>query len=130
MGIRIIAGLVLATGLGLVAGSAARPLEPLVVGWEQIFKLEWEAAERQGEPVVRGYLVNDSPYTLTRVQLLVDALNEAGGIVAQRVSWVGGDLAAFTRVFFETPAPRRAPRYQVRVFAFDRVEADGKELTK
>ena len=36
--------------LSLYAGiaSADRQLTPLVIGWEQFFKVEWEAGERKG----------------------------------------------------------------------------------
>lgn len=117
--------LVLATLAPAAEVRGARLLAPMVAGWEQVFRLDWEAAERRGRPVVRGYLVNQSPYTIGRVQLLVDGLDQAGGVIAQGVSWAGaGSLEPFTRMYFEVPAPAPAPRYQVRVFAYDRVERD------
>lgn len=108
-------------------GGAKAPLEPLVLGWEQIFKLDWELEERRGRLVLRGYLVNDSPYSIARVRLLVDGLDDSGGIVAQRISWFLGDLMPFSRGFFEAPVPGRHPKYQVRVFAYDRVESNGRQ---
>jgi hypothetical protein len=124
----LLAGLVAActsTGPPAAARGAER-LEPLMPGWERFFKLDWEIGERRGRPVVSGYLANDSPYEVTGVRLLVDGLDEAGAIVAQGVSWVPvGRLGPFSRVYFEAPAPGRHPRYQVRVFSYDRIERDG-----
>jgi hypothetical protein len=113
--------------LGLAGGAAAAPrLEPLVVGWERIFRLEWEVAERRAEPVVHGHIVNDSPYTVTAVRLLVEGLDPAGAIVAQQISWLPGDLTPFSRAPFEASAPGRHAAYRVRVFAFDRLESNGR----
>lgn len=109
--------------LSPACSQAAGPLEPLVVGWERIFKLDWEAAQAGGRPVVRGYVANDSPYSVTRIQLLVEALDESGRVLGQRVGWVPGAMAGFDRRYFELPAPQPAPAYRVRVFAFDRIES-------
>jgi hypothetical protein len=121
---RRILGLValLAVLLFVVPVSSARLLEPMVLGWERIFKLDWEATP-DPRATVRGYLVNDSPYTINRVQLLVEGLDTSGNIVWQRVSWVPGALSPFSRAYFIEPAPEPAAAYRVRVFAYDRIEA-------
>jgi hypothetical protein len=111
-------------GVSSNAADAAKRLDPLVPGWERIFNLDWQVAERRGRPVVWGYLVNDSPYTVTQIQLLVDGLDANGNITGQSVSWVPlGTLTPFSRTYFEAPAPPDGVTYQVRVFAFDRVES-------
>src|SRR5713226_1418905 len=84
------------------SGAAAKPLEPLVVGSENVIQLQWQAVQHRGRPVLSGYIENDSLYGMTRVRLLVEA--PAG-------------------TFFEVPAPPGpATSYRVRVFAFDRYE--------
>src|SRR5207247_339704 len=35
------------------------PLTPLVIGWEQFFKLTWTVEERRGKPVVIGKIYNN-----------------------------------------------------------------------
>src|SRR5437016_2594726 len=79
----------LLTVLVLSVPSRAAPatLEPLVAGWEDVFKLDWQVSERRGAPVVHGDVVNASPYTVTAVQLLVEALDAGGAIVAQKIVW-------------------------------------------
>ena len=127
--IRLAAVLALAVTLGSVlpvSTSTATVLEPLVVGWERIFKLQWEVGDRRGTPVVSGYLVNDSPYRVTAVRLLIDALDGSGTVVAQKIGWANaGTMEPFTRASFELPLPPvPAATYRLRVFAFDRVESD------
>ena len=114
-------------GLALATPSIGRVLEPMVVGWERIFKLDYEAKDKAGRPVVSGYVHNDSPYTIARVQLLVEGLDRNGAILGQRVDWVPGALTPFSRAYFESPAPQRAPQYRVRVFAYDRIESTAPE---
>jgi len=110
---------------------AAATLEPLVAGWESVFKLDWQLGERRGAPVVRGDVVNTSPYTVTAVQLLVEALDAGGAVVTQKVVWATpATMSPFMRTSFELPAPAPAsPRYRVRIFAFDRVEVRGGMLS-
>lgn len=122
----VVAALALLVALPALSACAgpSGPLEPMVLGWEQIFRLEWEVAQRGGRPVVRGYLTNDSPYTVTQVRLLVEALGATGAVTAQEVSWIGADiLTPFNRTYFEVRAPvSPAITYRVRVFTFDRRE--------
>jgi hypothetical protein len=111
--------LVLVTG----AGAAPRTLQPMVLGWEQVFKVEWEPGERGGQDQVRGYLVNASPYTITRARLLIESVDERGEVLAQRLFWIPDALTPFTRVAFSSPPAQRAPAYRVRVFDFDQFVA-------
>ncbi len=98
----------------------AQPLEPLVVGWERIFRLEWRVVRRGDQQVVSGYLTNDSPYTVMRVQLLVEALDANGAVVGQEVTWATAVMMTpSTRAFFEVHVPASSSAYRVRVFAFD-----------
>ena len=97
-------------------------IEPFVPGWERFFRVDWEVAEPRGRPLVHGYIVNSSPYTVTRMQLLLDALDGDGRVVAQQISWIPGTVTAFSRGYFEIPAQQRAEAYRVRVLAFDRLQ--------
>jgi hypothetical protein len=117
--ISVLPGFVLSTGW-------SAPLQPLVVGWERIFKLDWQVAERRGHPSVRGYVVNNSPYSIHSVRLLVDALDASGTIIGQKVGYpTSSAMEPFSKSFFDIAAPGSgAASYQVRVFAFDRIESD------
>lgn len=109
--------------LALAATALAAPLEPLVRGWEQFFRLEWNTGERGGEPVVYGHIVNEWGMPARSVRLLVDAIDPGGNVIGQQVTWVPGVLTPGTRAHFEAPAPAPAPTYRVSVFAFDWVQA-------
>ena len=109
-------------------GMSQKIIEPHMPGWEQFFKIEWEPGEWRGHPVVTGYLYNTSPKTIGEVQLLVDALDAAGGILGQKVSWVTGTpIAPFSRQYFVADAPlvQIAPQqpslYRVRVYSYSEI---------
>jgi hypothetical protein len=104
--------------LGTAGGWAAEPLVPLVVDWEQYFRVDAASATRDGRAIVSGTVWNISDYSAKRIQLLVEGLDVAGQPVAQRVVWLGMDLRSGTHAIFEVPmAP--AASYRVSVFAFD-----------
>ncbi|HXG02448.1 MAG TPA: hypothetical protein VNO23_03400 [Candidatus Binatia bacterium] len=123
---RILVVLLAAAKLGACATSgpaADRVLTPLQPGWERLFRLDWSVESKNGRPVVAGYLYNDSPYAVARVQLLVNAVDPQGSVVRQRVGWVlASSMAPFSRAYFELAAPAPATRYQVQVFSYERLE--------
>jgi hypothetical protein len=102
---------------------AAQLLTPLLPGWERYFEVSWEPFERRGRPHLSGYVVNKYGATATRVKLLVESLDSAGRIVAQRVEWLGDTVPVFSRTYFEVPVPQPAPSYRVSVFAFDFIQS-------
>jgi hypothetical protein len=119
-----LAGLVI---LGPGPSTAEKLVEPLVVGWERIFTLSWEPAERRGRTVVWGTILNDSPYIIVAVQLLLDTLDGQGRIVDQQVSWGPSSLTPFSHASFEIPVERPAANYRVRVLAYDRLESPSRD---
>lgn len=118
-----VTALVLLASVG--TGLAATQLYPLIGGWEQYFKVEWQAGDRAGKPVVYGKIHNDWGLPAANLRLLVDGLDASGAVVAQRVEWLGGMLTPGTRAQFEVHMPQAAHSYRVSVFAFDWVEAAG-----
>jgi hypothetical protein len=117
---------VLIVSLGLAADAMpASPLQPLVVGWEQFFKLTWEVGERRGKPVVTGRIYNNWNFAAANMRLLVDELDAGGRIVDQRVGWLGFTLTPGTTAPFEIPVAHATPNHRVSVFAFDWVQTNG-----
>ncbi len=121
--------LLLSVIVAMPLGAAVdRPLTPLVLGWEQFFKLDWQLGERRAQPVVWGHLFNDWGMSAARVQLLVEGLDGSGQIVGQKVAWLGSTLTPGTRQYFEVPVPWKAPTHRVSVFAFDWVQTNGNDM--
>jgi hypothetical protein len=106
---------------GTTTTAAGHELQPLMAGWERHFSVTWDATQRHGRPTVEGYVANRSPYRVGNLRVLVDALDDTGRIVGQRVSWVLGELGGDSRLYFEVPVPSAA-RYRVRVFSYDRID--------
>ena len=106
----------------LTGTTHAAELQPLELGWERFFSVSWDAGDRHGRPVVEGYVKNASPYTVGNVRVLVHSLDGAGRVFDQRIAWVPGTLPGSNRLYFEVPVDA-APRYQIRVFSYDRLES-------
>ena len=96
--------------------------ESLVHGWQSVFKITWEPMTRRGRPWLGGYLSSEYGFTATRVQLLVDGVDQSGRTVSQNVSWLGSSIPPGARVYFEVPAPQPAASYRVSIFAFDSLQ--------
>ncbi len=104
----------------LLLATAAEAQNFAVVGWENFFTLDWEAAEHRGQPVVRGYVVNEYGTPATRIQLLVEGVNGAGAVVATTMAYVFSEVQPGGRAYFEVPAPGPSGAYRVRVLSWDR----------
>jgi hypothetical protein len=127
-GVRLVTVLlmsVLALG-GCASPTTGGPLTPLVVGWEQFFKLTWTVEERKGKPVVTGKIYNNWGLAAANMRLLVDELDANGRIVDQQVGWLGFMLTPGTSAPFEIPVAHSTPNHRVSVFAFDWVQSDGR----
>lgn len=118
-GVRVVV-LLLPLLMMTASAGAAEPLSPLVSGWEQWFRVESQAAMREGSAVVSGTVRNTSFWTARRIQLLVEGLDASGTPVSQRVVWLGSDLTGGTHAYFEV-SMAAAASYRVSVFAFDSV---------
>ena len=120
-------GLVLAVIL-LISGAAptthAAELQPLVQSGEGSVSVTWNVADNPGRPVVEGYIRNASGYSVGSLRVLVDRLDEAGRILDQRLAWVPGTLGGDDRLYFKVRV-ELAPRYNVRVFSYDRITTGG-----
>lgn len=101
---------------GLADAQGAR-YTPLIVGWERFFTITSET----GGGRVSGYVTNEWGFAATRVQILVDGLDDSGQVVAQSVSWLGHGVGPGARVYFTVRAPAGS-RHRVSVFAFDWVQ--------
>ncbi len=102
----------------------ATPLTPHTAGWEQFFTVRWDTTARGGRPTVEGRVRNEWGFPANQIQLLVDALDANGRVVAQRVTWLGADLPPGVAAPFSVPAPPAAA-YRVSVYAFNWIQSGG-----
>ena len=90
------------------------------------FRISWESVpERDGARRLRGYIDNTCGETVTRVQVLGQALDASGNVVGQRVEWLPGVIPSSGRAYFEIPRLPAADQYRVTVWAYDRVRGTG-----
>jgi hypothetical protein len=101
-----------------------RELQPLSLGWQRYFDIDWHRGERHGTPILSGRVENRYGEAATNVQLLVDGLDAKGKVVTQKVTWLGDDVPASNSAYFEVPV-EAASNYRVSVFAYDWLDADG-----
>ena len=113
----------------LLGGCSAAEVTPsaavttLMPGAERWFKLSWETTpERDGSVRLRGYLVNTYGEAAGKVQLLAQALDANGNVVAQRIEWVPDVVPGFGRAYFEVPKMPKADAYRVTVWSYERIE--------
>ena len=105
------------------SGSAAQsPPSYGTYGVDSYFKVEWQADERRGRPIVGGYVTNQFGLPMRNVRLRVEALDAAGSATASYIGYVSGYLTPGSRVYFEVPVPTKAPNYRVTVLSFDTIQ--------
>jgi len=111
--------------VALVAGESvgatrwhAGNLSPLIVGWQQFFRVQWTVAKGGGERSVEGYLTNVWGFAATDIQLLVHGYDGAGRRVGQLVAWGPPVIRPGGRVYFTVPVPKAAT-YDVAILAWN-----------
>jgi hypothetical protein len=122
-GLRVLVIALAASLVFTMEATPSPPLQPLVVGWEQFFKLTWTVGERGGRPVVTGRIYNNWNFAAANMRLLVDELDASGQIVDQQLGWLGFMLTPGTTAPFEIPVAHATPNHRVSVFAFDWVQS-------
>src|SRR5215467_7342933 len=106
---------------------AAAPGDPTygIYGYDDYFKLEWQADERRGKPLVSGYVGNQWGFPARNVRLRVEALDGAGNVTATSIGYVNGVVIPGSRVYFQVPVPDKAPGYRVKMLSCDAVQGHG-----
>ena len=94
---------------------------------QQWFKVDWEANPDRKGFRLRGYLVNTYGEPAAKVQLLAQALDAAGNVIAQRLQTVPDVVPGFGRAYFKVPNMPPADHYRVTVWSYERLEGDGND---
>jgi hypothetical protein len=81
-------------------------------------RVEWETLpDRDGRPVVAGFVHNDSGNVAGEVVLVVEALDRAGRVIARGHHQLPGTVPSFGRDYFSLPVPVRGATYRVSAVA-------------
>jgi hypothetical protein len=108
---------VLAAVLVLLFSGAAAAQTDFGADPARYLKLDWKAAPAGAQTAVWGHVYNDFGLPARDIQLLVQALDEAGRPVAHTITWVPFVLAPGTTASFEARVPAAAS-YKVSVASF------------
>jgi len=110
------------------AGAATDPetwqpgnLQPLIVGWQQFFRVQWDATRQRDQPLVEGYITNIWGFAALNVRLLVNGYDASGQQVGQLISWGPYEIDCGSRVYFNVPVPRAAT-YEVSIFSWSWIQ--------
>ena len=124
-GVRTVGLVVLLGGCATMSAPAAwQPgdLQPLIIGWEQYFRVQWTATPQGGAVLVDGYVTNTWGFTAQRVRLLVNGYDAAGKQVGQLITWGPNEINPGGRVYFDVTVPSGASTYDVKIFSWNWVQ--------
>jgi hypothetical protein len=99
--------------------------QPMIVGWQQFFRIQWDATKRGESTLVEGYITNTWGFTAMRMQLLVTGYDASGTSLGQIIAWGPNELDPGIRKYFNVAVPPGATTYDVAVFAWNWVQAGG-----
>ena len=121
----LVLALVLAVTAAGCATSETTPsasVTTLMPDSERWFKLSWEVApEKQSDQRrLRGYVENTYGEAANRVQLLGQALDNAGGLVGQRIWFLASAVPGFGRSYYEIPGLPAADQHSKRIARLSR----------
>jgi hypothetical protein len=124
------AALLLAVAVGCGALSAPTiwtpgNRQPLIVGWEQYFRVQWDATRKNGQTIVEGYISNTWGFAAQRIQLLVTGYDARGTSLGQVIAWGPNEIDPGDRRYFDVPVPPGAASYDVAIFAWTWVQTGG-----
>jgi hypothetical protein len=91
----------------------------LTEGWERRFKLEWTVEPPAGGArKLSGYITSQQGGHAELVRLLVQALDDKGGVVERRIWAIPGGVGGGQRAYFEVPDLPAASEYRVYVWDY------------
>ena len=113
------------------AGAGAAP-EPgittttLMLGWEQHFTIEWTPVDQAPSTrKITGFVYNNYGSYATRLRVLAQAIDSAGGVVGQRIEYVPEGVGGFGRTYFEVPGLPATEHYRVSIWDYTWIQGPG-----
>lgn len=97
-------------------------LQPLIVGWQQYFRIQWSATPRDGGVLIDGHITDIWGFTAQQVRVLVTGYDTAGKQVGQLIAWGPNEITPGSRVYFNVEVPKGAATYDVSIFSWNWVQ--------
>jgi len=97
-------------------------LSPLIIGWQQYFRIQWAARPAMGGTLIDGYITNIWGFTAQRVRVLVTGYDAAGKQVGQLIAWGPNEITPGSRVYFDVQVPSGSASYDVSIFSWNWVQ--------
>jgi hypothetical protein len=97
-------------------------LQPLIIGWQQYFRIQWTATPSGGATLIDGYITNTWGFTAQRVRVLVNGYDASGRQVGQLIAWGPNEITPGVRVYFDVTVPSGAATYDVSIFSWNWVQ--------
>ena len=97
-------------------------LQPLIIGWQQYFGIQWTATPAAGGTLIDGYITNTWGFPAQRVRVLVSGYDAAGKQVGQLIAWGPNEITPGGRVYFDVQVPGGAAIYEVSIFSWNWVQ--------
>jgi hypothetical protein len=102
--------------VGMRPSAEVTTTSPAWINW---FKIDYTVeAEPQGTKRITGLVYNTYGEFAQDVQILTQALDSRGAVVAQRINWVPGGVPPMSRSYFQVRGMPAADKYQVSVWSF------------
>src|SRR6266851_7934840 len=87
-------------GGGVSSVSPSASVTTAIQGWEHYFRLDWTAQAKGHGREIDGYVYNNYGSPAANVQILAQALDAQGTVVAQKLEWVPGIVPPLNRSYF------------------------------
>jgi len=110
LGTAVVVLLLLTASVPVIAQSMVPP------GQQHYFRTEVQGGpDRQGRPVVSGYVYNDYGRPAARVQLRVEVLDASGQVLSSTLVYEDSVVPNFSRAYFESRVPALGASYRATV---------------
>jgi hypothetical protein len=97
-------------------------LQPLIIGWQQYFRIQWTATPSGGATLIDGYITNTWGFAAQRVRVLVNGYDASGRQVGQVIAWGPNEINPGSRFYFDVTVPGGAASYEVSIFSWNWVQ--------
>lgn len=97
-------------------------LQPLVIGWQQYFRIQWQATRTGRHVLIDGSITNTWGFAAQRVRVLVNGYDPSGRQVGQLIAWGPNEIDPGGHIYFDVAVPAGAATYDVSIFSWNWVQ--------